>query len=155
MSGVGVRLASVADVTLICTHREQMMRDMGHRDDEVAMAEMTSRFKPWVEEKLTSGIYTHWFAEADDGAVAGGAALWIRERHPGLLGASNQHGYILNVYVEPAFRRRGLAKRLVEIILTHCKAIGLDTVELHASDQGRPIYASLGFTATNEMRLSI
>ena len=103
--------------------------------------------------------YTHWFANtddgADDGAAAGGAALWVRERHPGLLGPRNQHGYILNVYVEPAFRRHGLAQEIVQAILAHCRAIEMDTVELHASDQGRPIYAALGFAATNEMRLSI
>jgi hypothetical protein len=48
-----------------------------------------------------------------------------------------------------------LARSLVEIILERCKELGFDTVELHASDQGRPIYASMGFAPTNEMRLSI
>ena len=87
--------------------------------------------------------------------MAGGAALWIRDRHPGLLGRSNQHGYILNVYVEPEFRRHGLARRLVQVIIERCRELGLDTAELHASNQGRPIYVALGFAPTNEMRLSI
>ena len=155
MSEFAFRLATFEDIPLICQHREAMMRDMGYIDMEVAMSEMTGRFRVWVEERMRSGLYTAWFAEAEPGVVAGGAALWIRDRHPGLLGTSNQHGYILNVYVEPEHRRQGLARRLVEVILERCKALGLDTVELHASDQGRPIYASMGFAPTNEMRLSI
>ena len=119
------------------------------------MSEMTGRFRPWVEERMRSGLYSGWFAESAPGAVVGGAALWIRDRHPGLLGTSNQHGYILNVYVAPEYRRNGLARRLVEVILARCKELGLDTVELHASDQGRPIYSSMGFAATNEMRLTL
>jgi hypothetical protein len=32
---------------------------------------------------------------------------------------------------------------------------GYDTVSLHASDYGRPLYEALGFKATNEMRLQL
>jgi GNAT superfamily N-acetyltransferase len=155
MSEFTFRVGTLDDIPLICRHRQAMMRDMGYAGMEDAMTEMSGRFRPWVEERLGNGLYTAWFAETAAGGVAGGAALWIRDRHPGLLGLSNQHGYILNVYVEPEFRRKGLARRLMEIILERCKELGLDTVELHASDQGRPIYASMGFEPTNEMRLSI
>jgi hypothetical protein len=32
---------------------------------------------------------------------------------------------------------------------------GYGTVSLHASDFGRPLYESLGFNATNEMRMQL
>jgi hypothetical protein len=38
-------------------------------------------------------------------------------------------------------------------ILDWIKKRGLRSVNLHASDEGRPLYEKLGFSATNEMRL--
>jgi hypothetical protein len=34
-----------------------------------------------------------------------------------------------------------------------CRADGFHGVVLHASDEGRPLYESMGFQTTNEMRL--
>lgn len=76
-----------------------------------------------------------------NGAVMGGAGLATR------------YAYIVNVYVEPACRRRGIARVLLQTILDWCAQQNLNIIALHASDFGRPLYESLGFTATNEMRL--
>ena len=36
-----------------------------------------------------------------------------------------------------------------------CRARGFTFVGLHASDEGRPLYASMGFEPTPEMKLRI
>lgn len=61
-------------------------------------------------------------------------------------------GLILNVYTEPAWRRRGLAVLLMQRVLDWAAANGVKSLVLHASNDGRPLYEKLGFTATNEMR---
>jgi GNAT superfamily N-acetyltransferase len=55
--------------------------------------------------------------------------------------------------VDPRHRRRGLARRLTEACLAHLRAIGCQTVLLHSSEAGRPLYRTLGFAATSELRL--
>ena len=40
-----------------------------------------------------------------------------------------------------------------ETAMEWCAREGVETVILHASDEGRPLYERLGFEATNEMRL--
>ena len=59
--------------------------------------------------------YLGWIAE-EGGRVAGSAGLLILDwpPHP-LHPTSDKRGYLLNVYVEPEFRKRGLAK--------HCQAV--------------------------------
>ncbi len=59
---------------------------------------------------------------------------------------------MLNVFTEPAWRRRGLAELLMRHILDWARQERLDRLVLHASDDGRPLYERLGFAATNEMR---
>jgi GNAT superfamily N-acetyltransferase len=48
-----------------------------------------------------------------------------------------------------------LARALMAAILEWCRAQGIAKVTLHASDEGRPLYQSLGFTATNEMEWTV
>lgn len=70
-----------------------------------------------------------------------------------MLASSPRRGYLLNVYTEPDFRQRGLARVLVEAALHWCRASKIDFVTLHASEEGRSLYEKLGFKAGNEMRI--
>ena len=61
---------------------------------------------------------------------------------------------ILNMYVERKYRRKGIARALMEAMLAWCRENGFTSVGLHASEEGRPLYEQLGFKPTNEMSLS-
>jgi GNAT superfamily N-acetyltransferase len=74
---------------------------------------------------------------------------------PHLVSPRSRRGNILNVYTLPSFRRQGIARRLIEVALNWCRANGIRNVILHASDEGQPLYKSLGFEQTNEMRLMV
>ena len=63
--------------------------------------------------------------------------------------------YVHNIYTLPEHRRRGLGRRIMEVIIAHCREMGFALVKLHASSEGRPLYESLGFTVNNEMRLNL
>ncbi len=66
--------------------------------------------------------------------------------------AVGREGLVMNVYTAPAWRRRGIARRLMEEIIAWAKTAGIVRLVLHASDEGRPLYTALGFVPTNEMR---
>lgn len=57
------------------------------------------------------------------------------------------------MYTRPESRRNRLARRLVETAIEWCRANGVSTVILHASEAGRPLYASMGFQTSTEMRI--
>jgi ribosomal protein S18 acetylase RimI-like enzyme len=142
-----LRLATVEDAVQVSHQRHAMFTDMGHTDIEVA----TEKFAEWVRPKLAGGDYLGWFALEGE-MVIGGAGLWLIEWPPTPLDLHTQRGYICNVYVEPEFRRQGVARLLVSAILEHCEAKGIHVILLHASQKGRSLYEELGFSATNEMR---
>jgi len=66
-----------------------------------------------------------------------------------------RYGYIWGVYVEPDWRRRGLARQLTETTLTYLRDLACTRVILNASPSGRPVYESMGFQPSNEMRLNL
>jgi GNAT superfamily N-acetyltransferase len=76
------------------------------------------------------------FGIETEGRVVSTATLVLRDDRLAWLGM---------VLTDPAYRRRGFARRLVERCLEHAKALGITTVKLDATDAGRPLYLSLGF----------
>lgn len=149
-----VRRATVDDVDLISDQRIAMFHDMGVTDD-AALNRMDATFRIWLINKITVGLYQGWFMLTEDGQVAAGAGLWLNEWIPHPYDARTIRGYILNVYTVPEHRRRGLARQLVETILDYCRERDIHVVALHASEGGRPIYESLGFAESNEMRIHL
>jgi GNAT superfamily N-acetyltransferase len=144
------RSATQADAALITAHRRAMFASMPNPQDDLLSA-MSCAFEQWVKERIADGRYLGWIVE-DGGRVAGSAGLLIVDwpphpLHPG----DNQRGYLLNVFVEPEFRKRGLAHSLIKRCLTEARERGIRVVTLHSSDAGRPVYEKLGFHPTSEM----
>ena len=63
--------------------------------------------------------------------------------------------YVNGVYVYPAYRRRGIARRLMQMALEWARERGCAQVRLRSSDEGRPLYEQLGFRASTEMQLDL
>lgn len=123
------------------------------------MGEEASRLEPlqgpslaWHQRMLESGMYMGLLAEVEGEVVGGAGILWQdMPPNPGTL--LTTRAYILNVYVCPEARGQGIARGLLLRVLEECAVRGVSIISLHACKAGRPLYASLGFTATNEMKL--
>jgi GNAT superfamily N-acetyltransferase len=152
--GFTLRRASVDDLTTLVSHRREMFQDMGYQDS-AAMDSMAVKFGPWLLARMNAGEYLAWLVIAPDGSVAAGSGLWLMDWPPHMIGVGSRRGNILNVYTAERFRRRGLARGLMEAAIQWCRENGVDTVILHASPAARQLYESLGFAATNEMRIKV
>jgi hypothetical protein len=60
-----------------------------------------------------------------------------------------------NTFAPSCVRRRGIGHQLTQTIIAWCRERGFEWIYLHASDQGRPLYESLGFVPCSEMRLKL
>lgn len=54
-------------------------------------------------------------------------------------------GTVMNVYTKPEYRRQGLAGKLLKMLIADSEKMGLDFVELKATDSGYNLYKSIGF----------
>jgi GNAT superfamily N-acetyltransferase len=147
-----IRPGTLADVETIVAQRRAMFHEMGYHDEQVLDA-MCQAFRPWLEGKMWDNQYLAWFAVDASGEIAAGLGLWLMDWPPHMIGPGAPRGNIVNVYTQPESRRMGLARRLMETALEWCRANGVSTVILHSSKDGRPLYESMGFESTNEMRI--
>ncbi len=148
--------ATVDDASIIVRHRHAMFADMG-TGTLASRDAMDVTFAPYVARALGDGTYRGWLAQTDEGRVVAGGGLIVHEWPASPRDAQPQprRAYILNMYTEPEYRSRGLARRIMNAMLDCCRAEKFGSVMLHASDAGRPLYESLGFAPTNEMRLRL
>ena len=114
--------------------------------------QMVEIVSPWLAAALSDGSYRGWLAEHAGTVVAGGGFL-VYPWPAGPKDPHNRRVTIFNVYTEPEYRKRGLARQLMLLMMEWLKGDGFQSVVLHASDAGRPLYEALGFSSTNEMRL--
>lgn len=146
-----LRRATAGDVAVIAHHRVAMFHDMGILPDP-DHAPLQAASARYLDTAIPAADYRGWLIELDGRVVAGGGVV-LRPLlpRPGYIDGATE-AYVLNVYVEPAHRRRGLARALMEAIVAWCEARHILRISLHASDEGRPLYESLRFTASNEMQ---
>src|SRR5262245_53791008 len=153
MSAIEIRLATPADIPEVAAFRRAMFVDMGETDNSAVDA-MATAFESWAHEKMERGNYVAWLAEADGKPVAS-VGLWLMEWSPVPHDLSQRHGRVMDVYTDPDYRRRGLARLLMTRLLDWSRTHKLKLLHLDASAMGRGLYEELGFEAVNEMRLRL
>ncbi len=81
----------------------------------------------------------------------------VDQRLPGPNDPTGLRGYVLNVATDPAYRRRGYSRACMTALLDWFTRRGIRAVDLRASAEGEPLYASLGFVRGRDpgMRLFI
>ena len=114
--GATIREASLADIPEILRQRRAMYEDMNYKEPTSleAMAKLTADY---LAKAMAEGSFRAWLACEGDHAVAGGAVIispW--PAHPYDLEC--RRATILNVYTDPAHRRRGLARQLMQTMIS-------------------------------------
>lgn len=103
---------------------------------------------PWTREQLATQLSgdRHVFLAAEiDGQVAG---------YVGMMHVLDE-GYISNVAVGGAFRRRGIGDALIAELISRCESLGLVFVTLEVRRSNAParaLYEKHGFVAVGERR---
>ncbi len=81
--------------------------------------------------------------------------MWLQPIQPNPKRTDMLQPYLLSMYTEPEFRRRGVASMVVSKAIEWCGKKGYGRLMLHASEMGRSVYKKFGFRRTWEMRLDL
>ena len=86
----------------------------------------------------------------NDGRCVACASMSYIEIMPTFSHSSGKRAHLMNVYTEEYYRRRGIAKHLVNMLIGDARAHGATEISLDATESGRPLYESVGFKASEE-----
>lgn len=147
-----IREAVKGDEIVIAEHLCHIALELGVSPNSIRQdwLEKTVQFIARARQELG---YKSFIAEINN-EVIGSASCQILELYP-MVSEEYQKGYIWGVYVDRAYRRQGVATKLMKQAMIYLKKIGCTKVVLHASDTGKLLYSSLGYVKSNEMVLSL
>ena len=129
------------NIELLMDVRLKMLREVNDLSDEYVYDET---FVAESRKYFENGNQTTILA-LDDEKVVGCASLsyiWIMPTfdHP-----TGIRAHLMNVYTESEYRRRGISRRMVEMLIEEAKEKGVTEISLDATEMGRPLYEALGF----------
>ncbi len=132
--------------------RGEMAREMGD-DFDGRSADWRAKFAAYFGGKQAAGDARIFFAY-DGTAPIGCAIVSIPDEYRRSV-FNIRNAYVNAVYVQPAYRRRGIAKNLMQLAVGWARERGCSRVRLRASNDGRYLYEQIGFRTGREMELDL
>jgi GNAT superfamily N-acetyltransferase len=145
-AGVAIRRATPADARILARMRASSAFER-HGGTDAERAEYERVCSAFFAARLAQedSFLRSWIASRAE-QLAGGASLALFPTLPRYGEPFNgTDGRVRDVYVVPAFRRTGVARALMDVILAEARSLRIDRLSLGASAMGRPLYESLGF----------
>jgi GNAT superfamily N-acetyltransferase len=100
--------------------------------------------------------YKAFVADVEGRIVGSASCQLFAGLYPNILTENyRKYGYIWGVYVEPPYRRQGIATKLTSMTVDYLKSLGCTKALLNASPSGESVYSSLGFSVSNQMGLDL
>lgn len=124
------------------------------QQEEALWRELPAYFELHLDFDLLAFV-----ARDEEGTIVCCAWLLLVTKPPSPRFPHGQTGTLFNVYTLPEHRRRGLARKVMQYLIDTARELNLDVIELHATEDGYPLYVSLGFaddsTTHKAMRLML
>lgn len=148
---VAITSATPAEFDVASEFWVAMRRELEMPDADLA-SDWKARSIAYFTRRYEAGEL-QWFFARHVSQVVASAAGFLLDGYPREICLNRKVGYVAGVYVLPGWRRRGLARAVTQAAVDWLESIGCATVRLHAADDARPIYESMGFMSSNEMIL--
>lgn len=85
----------------------------------------------------------------ENGEPVACAKLCYLSMMPTFSHPTGKRAHLMNVYVKKDFRRKGLAKKMLELLIEEAKSRRVTEISLDATEKGRPLYESMGFSSND------
>lgn len=145
--------AAIEDVDFLVKSRIKVLRAANRLADDVDMSEVEAQSYRYYREALADGTHTAYLVFDGNQFVGAGGISYYRVM-PTYHNVSGNKAYIMNMYTDPGYRRRGIAYRTLELLAADAKEKGVTAISLEATEMGRPLYEKFGFVKMDdEMKL--
>jgi GNAT superfamily N-acetyltransferase len=152
LHAVEYRAARPDEFSTVAGLRQEMSVELGD-DFDARATDWRDRFAQYFAERKSAGRGEAFLARDGDEAV-GCVVVSILDDYRAFV-FDMKTAWVNAVFVKPAYRRRGIASVLMQMAVDWARERGCRRVRLRTSDDGRGLYASLGFNVGREMELNL
>ena len=134
------RKLTVDEIDAFARLRIRQLREEGATEDE----DLLPALLDYYGRHLPNGSFVSYLA-LDGERIVGTSGISIVEKAPWFSCPTGRIGLISSMWTDSAYRRQGIARRLLSLVVDAAREQGCGTVWITASDMGVPFYRSFGF----------
>ena len=134
------RKLTESDLDVFIDMRINQLREEGAREQ----IDLKPNLLDYYWRHMSDGTFVSWLA-VDGGNIIGTSGMSFVEKPPYFGCPSGRIGLLSSMYVLPEYRRRGIARILLDKVVGEARDYGCGAVHITASDMGVLLYTDYGF----------
>jgi GNAT superfamily N-acetyltransferase len=138
--GIEYRRLSKEYLETFIQMRITQLREEGAKEE----IDLAPALRDYYDRHMAEGTFVSWLA-FDGEKIIGTSGMSFVEKPPYFGCPSGKMGLLSSMYTDPEYRRRGIAKELLDRVVKEARNYGCGTVQITASDMGVKLYAAYGF----------
>ena len=145
--------ATLEDINTLVETRIEVLRAANKLCADTDMGEVERQSYLYYQKALSDGSHIAYLVFDESGCIGTGGVSFFQVM-PTYHNPSGKKAYIMNMYTNPKYRRKGIAYKTLDMLIKEIKSKGISSISLEATDMGRPLYEKYGFVKMNsEMEL--
>ncbi|MBQ9327952.1 MAG: GNAT family N-acetyltransferase [Solobacterium sp.] len=128
------------ELNIFIQMRIHQLREEGATED----IDLVPALQDYYSRHIADGTFVSWLA-MDGKKIVGTSGMSFVEKPPYFGCPSGKIGLLSSMFTDPAYRRQGIAKELLGLVVNEAKDYGCGTVQITASDMGVLLYTDFGF----------
>lgn len=145
--------ATLEDINTLVETRIEVLRAANKLCADTDMGDVERQSYLYYQKALSDGSHIAYLVFDESGCIGTGGVSFFQVM-PTYHNPSGKKAYIMNMYTNPKYRRKGIAYKTLDMLIKEIKSKGISSISLEATDMGRPLYEKYGFVKMNsEMEL--
>lgn len=141
--------AGLDEIEKLTETRIMVLRAANRLPEDADMGEVREHTFHYYAKALRDGTHIAWLVYDGDRLIGTGGVSFFQVM-PTCHNPSGHKAYIMNMYTDPAYRRRGVARGTLDRLVGEIRARGVAAISLEATEMGRPLYEKYGFVKMND-----
>ena len=152
MNNITYHRATQSDIHTLVDYRILFALELSGNQDENLVQFLRKQMTSYFTNATGDHSCISFIAQSD-GKVAGIGSVHFRQMPGNFKNPSGKWGYIMNMYTISEFRRKGICKHILNLLVAEGRKYGVTAFELHATEAGEKVYIQEGFIQHKEPTL--
>jgi GNAT superfamily N-acetyltransferase len=132
------------DLDELVNMRIKVLRTANDLPVSADMSLVETEARHYYQRSLQEGAHVAYLVYDKD-AVIGAGGVSFYQVMPTYCNPSGKKAYLMNLYTEPDYRRKGIAWQTLDLLVKEAQSRGIDFITLETTKMGRPLYEKYGF----------
>ena len=142
-----IRLTRLTDIDRLMRWRREVIENVFDEEPDEGLLEANRQY---YSRHIADDSHVAFVAEYE-GEECGCGSICLSEELPSPDNLDGRCAYLMNIYVRKAFRNHGIAHSIVRRLLEEAKKRDCLKIYLETTEDGKPVYSSLGFRDMPDM----